>query len=200
MSSAAAWTAAAIACLVAGAALTCPAGECRTLALDTAGLALAQGWRMGWLDAAFAALTWLGSLYVLIPLSLLLAWRMRAPWRVYLPLAVAGAAAMAQLAKLIVMRSRPELFPALVEVPADASFPSAHAMQAAALALAWLLRPGVRPGIGAMLVAAGMVLLVSFSRIHLQVHFPSDVVFGAAAGACWALALRNFILCREART
>lgn len=195
-----AWAAAAVASLAVGAFLVCPAGDCSALVVDAAGLALAQGWQARWLDAGLAALTWLGSLYVLIPLSLLLAWQMPRPWRGFLPLAVAGAAALAHLAKLIVMRPRPELFPSLVDMPADASFPSAHAMQATALAVAWLLRPGARPGIGPMLAAAGLVLLVSLSRIHLQVHFPSDVFFGVAAGACWALALRNFFRCREART
>ncbi len=67
-----AWVAAAVASLAAGALLVCPAGECRTLAFDEAALMLAQGWQASWLDAGFAALTWLGSLYVLIPLSLLL--------------------------------------------------------------------------------------------------------------------------------
>ena len=194
-----AWVAAAVASLAAGALLVCPAGECRTLAFDEAALMLAQGWQASWLDAGFAALTWLGSLYVLIPLSLLLFWRMRAPWRASLPMAVAGAAALAQLAKLIVVRPRPELYPALVDMPADASFPSAHAMQAAAFVVAWLCRPGANPGIGAILAAAGLVLLVSLSRIHLQVHFPSDVVFGAAAGACWALALRSLFLRKMAQ-
>lgn len=194
MTGAFAWAAGAVASLAAGAVLVCPEGYCRELAFDIAGLTLAQGWQVRWLDAAFAALTWLGSLYVLIPLSLLLAWRMPAPWRGYLPLAVAGAAALAQLAKLVVMRPRPELYPSLIDVPADASFPSAHAMQAVAFAVAWLWRPSARPGIGALLAAAGLVLLISLSRIHLQVHFPSDVVFGAAAGACWALALRSLFL------
>lgn len=195
-----AWIAAAVASLAAGAFLVCPAGECRTLAFDEAALVLAQGWQARWLDAGFAALTWLGSLYVLIPLSLLLAWRMQAPWRGYLPLAVVGAAVLAHAAKLIVLRPRPELYPALVDMPADASFPSAHTMQAAAFVVAWLWRPGASPGIGALLAAASLALLVSFSRIHLQVHFPSDVVFGAAAGICWALALRSLFLRRAALT
>lgn len=183
------WSAAAIAALAAGAALVCPAGSCRTSSIDLAGLTLARSWQTGWLDAAFAALTWLGSLYVLLPLALLAAWRRGSQHRFHLPLAVAGAAVLAQSAKLLVERPRPDLFPALIAMPADASFPSAHAMQATAFALAWLLRPEARPGAGATFAAAALVLLVCASRIHLQVHFPSDVVFGVAAGACWALAL-----------
>jgi hypothetical protein len=44
-------------------------------AWDQAGLALAHAARAPWLDAVFAAITWLGSLAVLLPLALLLWWR-----------------------------------------------------------------------------------------------------------------------------
>lgn len=68
-------------------------------------------------------------------------------------LALVGASALGHLLKLIVERPRPDLFPPLIPMPQDWSFPSAHAVQATAFALAWLLRPGASP---ARFEAAGM--------------------------------------------
>lgn len=96
---------------------------------------------------------------------------------------------MAQLWKIVVQRPRPDLFSPLIEMPADGSFPSAHAMQVTAMALAWLLRPETRAPPLASLVAAVLVIGVALSRVYLQVHFPSDVLVGIAASALLVLAL-----------
>jgi len=67
---------------------------------------------------------------------------------------------------------------------ADAGFPSDHATAAFAIAIAILLR---RRGWGIVALAAATVL--SIGRVALGVHFPSDVLAGAALGAAAALAL-----------
>jgi len=184
----------AVAALAAGASLVCPGNACGVPAVDTAGLARLNAWADTRLDPAFAALTWLGSIGVLIPAALLLTWRWRrsASVRVlaFLPLALAGATALAQAAKYVVARPRPDLFPALVAMPADPSFPSAHAMQATAFAAGWLLRPGLRPGSLAVAVAGVLAFAVAGSRLYLQVHFPTDVLFGVVAALLWVAALR----------
>ena len=184
----------AVAALAAGARLVCAGDTCHAPAVDTAGLAGLHAWADRRLDPAVAALTWLGSIALLLPLAALLTWRWRrsVPGRVlaFLPLALLGATALAQAAKFLVARPRPDLFPALVAMPADASFPSAHAMQATAFALAWLLRPGARPGPLAAAAAGVLVLAVAGSRVYLQVHFVSDVAFGVLAAILWVLALR----------
>jgi len=184
----------AVAALAAGARLVCAGDNCHAPAVDTAGLAGLYAWADRRLDPAVAALTWLGSIALLLPLAALLTWRWRrsVPGRVlaFLPLALLGATALAQVAKFLVARPRPDLFPALVTMPADASFPSAHAMQATAFALAWLLRPGARPGPLAAAGAGLLVLAVAGSRVYLQVHFPTDVLFGMTAAALWVVALR----------
>ena len=64
--------------------------------------------------------------------------------------ALAGAAFLAELAKQLVLRPRPDLFPALTAVASPLSFPSGHAMQVAAagaagVALAWHLAPRWKP-------------------------------------------------------
>lgn len=67
---------------------------------------------------------------------------------------------------------------------ADAGFPSDHATAAFAIAVAILLR---RRGWGIVALAAATIL--SIGRVALGVHFPSDVLAGAALGAAAALAL-----------
>jgi undecaprenyl-diphosphatase len=67
---------------------------------------------------------------------------------------------------------------------ADPSFPSDHATASFAVATAILLRHR-RAGILALAAAA----VLSVGRVALGVHYPSDVLAGAALGAAAALAL-----------
>jgi membrane-associated phospholipid phosphatase len=53
--------------------------------------------------------------------------------RRFLMVALAGASLLAQLAKHLVLRSRPELFAALVSIASRLSFPSTHAVQVTAV-------------------------------------------------------------------
>lgn len=69
--------------------------------------------------------------------------------------------------------------------PHNASFPSSHAANAFALAMV-LMGRWRRAAVPLLLAAA----LVAFSRMYLDRHFLSDVLFGAAVGAaCGALAV-----------
>jgi undecaprenyl-diphosphatase len=67
---------------------------------------------------------------------------------------------------------------------ADASFPSDHATAAFAIAVAILLR---KRGWGIFALVAAAVL--SVGRVALGVHYPSDVLAGAALGTAAALFL-----------
>ena len=165
---------------------------------DQAGLALAHAARAPWLDAVVAAVTWLGSLAVLLPLALLLWWRRRGERNAaFVALALIGASALGHLAKLVAARPRPDLFPPLIDMPADWRSPSAHAAQATAFALAWLLRPGAAPGRTEITVLFSAVTAVFASRLYLQVHFPSDVIAGALLATLWVLLLRRLPAWRE---
>jgi undecaprenyl-diphosphatase len=191
----------ALAALAAGARWVCPDGACAVPAFDRAGLALAGGWRDPAVDAAMVAVTWLGSLFVLLPLAAWAAWLLARAGRAgeagFLLAALLGASALSHAAKLWVARPRPDLFPALVAMPADLSYPSAHTMQVAALAMALLLvAPAGRWRAPLAVMLAGTVALVGLSRIHLQVHFPSDVFVGVLAAAGWVLGLRALLLGR----
>jgi undecaprenyl-diphosphatase len=146
------------------------------------------------LDAVFFTVTWLGSLWLLLPLALALIAGLAVRDRVAIAASIAaafgGAVAMSYAAKLWVGRERPPALNSLVSMPADASFPSGHAMQitAFALAVAWMLAPPSQRGFW-LTVALVPILLVGISRVYLQVHFPSDVVAGTLAAALWTCAV-----------
>jgi undecaprenyl-diphosphatase len=162
------------------------------LAWDQAGLALAHAARAPWLDSVFIVVTWLGSLVLLLPLALLVWWWRRGERSAsFVALALVGASGFGHLVKLLAARPRPDLFPPLIPMPDDWSFPSAHAAQATAFALAWLLRPGASPGRPEIVVLFAAVALVFASRLYLQVHFPSDVFAGALLAVLWVLFLRR---------
>lgn len=94
-------------------------------------------------------------------------------------------------AKWVFRRGRPDytLVPALRQLrrqPTTTSFPSGHSASAAAFATGVALQaPAV--GVPIAVVAAA----VAYSRVHTGVHYPSDVVVGAAIGAGTALVLRR---------
>ena len=141
-------------------------------------------------DSFFLAVTWLGSLHVLLPAALAVAALPVAGSRRYeflLPVASLGlSVVLVHLLKLLVRRPRPQVEQLLVSLPADWSFPSAHTAQAAAffLAVALIARHQLppRPAIAAAVVALVVIVLVGWSRVHLQVHFLSDVVAGGLLG------------------
>jgi membrane-associated phospholipid phosphatase len=99
---------------------------------------------------------------------------------------VLAAHAAGVVVKRAVRRARPTLedVPPLVRTASLLSFPSAHSCSAAAAAV------GFGPMIGhPPLVGAAAAMLVS--RVLLGVHYPSDVVSGAALGAGVATVLRR---------
>lgn len=86
------------------------------------------------------------------------------------------------LLKNIVARTRPyeviEGLSYLGKRPSDFSFPSGHTAASFAAAAAFYRGLPRRTGIPLLIVAG----LIAFSRIYLGVHFPSDVLVGAADG------------------
>ncbi len=103
--------------------------------------------------------------------------------------ALAGASFTASLvAKRLLPRRRPaaDLLPPgrrLEGRPTSSSFPSGHAASAAAFATAVTIES---PAAGAIVIP--LAAAVAYSRIHVGVHWPSDVAFGAATGAAVGLA------------
>lgn len=182
--------AAAVVVLAIGAMLVCTASECAPPAWELRVLRWFSEQRHPALDALFATVTWLGSLWLLLPLGLALVASQVATGQGVRALrfaaAFGGAVALGYLAKFMVARARPSLLEPLVAMPGDPSFPSAHAMQITAFALAAVLvltQPTHRYRWLALALTA--IVLVGASRLYLQVHFPSDVLAGIAAAALW---------------
>jgi membrane-associated phospholipid phosphatase len=95
---------------------------------------------------------------------------------------------LSSLLKGVFDRPRPSVVdPAvhpLVAVPHNGSMPSTHAASAFAAAVAVGL---VHPRLRWPLLA--LAALIAFSRVWLGVHYPTDVIAGAALGAVIALVL-----------
>ena len=88
--------------------------------------------------------------------------------------------------KNAIARPRPfwtdETLSIIIKEPTDFSFPSGHSSVWFALASGVLYR-NRQWGIAAMIVA----VFVAFSRLYLTVHFPTDVLVGAAIGVVMAI-------------
>ena len=100
-------------------------------------------------------------------------------------------ALLVTIVKLLVARSRPDIFTALM-VETSHSFPSGHAANSAIvyLTLATLLFPVIgERRLRAFIfgVAILLVAMIGVSRVYLGVHWPSDVLAGWAFGAAWAM-------------
>ncbi len=83
------------------------------------------------------------------------------------------------LVKLAVRRRRPRLrrLPPLASAPSELSFPSAHATSSLAAATAMgRVAPGARPPL------YGLAAAICLTRPYLGMHYPSDVLGGAAIG------------------
>jgi membrane-associated phospholipid phosphatase len=184
--------AAAITMLAAGAFIVCTGSQCTPLTGELRMLEWFAAQRHPALDVLFATLTWLGSLWLLLPLALALVAANLAGGHgakaVRFATAFGGAVALAYVAKSLVARARPTVLEPLVAMPGDSSFPSGHAMQITAFTLAAILTLAQPAQRGPLLVLALItIVLVGTSRLYLQVHFPSDVLTGTAAAALWVL-------------
>jgi len=82
----------------------------------------------------------------------------------------------------------------LIAHPADASFPSGHA-SASFAAVSAMKASGCRLWRAAFVLA----VLISFSRLYLYVHWPSDILGGAVLGIALGFASRRAILYFQAR-
>jgi undecaprenyl-diphosphatase len=147
-----------------------------------------------WIEEAVRDFTALGSLGVLLLITVLtvLYLVLRGDQRAaaFVIVAILGAWSLSSLLKMGFDRPRPDLVPHITRV-SSASFPSGHAMTAAATYLtlgALLARLERRFRVKLFLVGSAMLitLIVGVSRVYLGVHWPTDVLAGWAAGAAWA--------------
>lgn len=149
-------------------------------------------WDYLWLD-----LTGLGSrgmMYALCAVSVVLFVLARDPAAaIHLFITVFGSIQLVGWSKSWVERSRPSIIPKLIQAGGQ-SFPSGHAVTSAAVYLTLAILAcrhfkGYRAHATLFALAFGMIATVSFSRLYLGVHYPSDVISGALLGSAWALFL-----------
>lgn len=137
-------------------------------------------------DTVFPVITYLGEAGILWILAavILLCRRKTRLWGVSMAAAIAAGFLLGEIVlKNMVCRPRPfQMFPdyaaLLIPAPSGWSFPSGHSCSSFAAAAA-LCRWSKRWGIPALVLAG----LIAFSRIFLFVHWPTDVLAGAAMGA-----------------
>jgi undecaprenyl-diphosphatase len=148
-----------------------------------------------WVQEAARDLTSLGSIIVLVIITLAiagylaLARKRAAAWLMLV--AVFGGIAVSDLLKFAFGRPRPDFISPAARV-FTTSFPSGHATLSAItyLTIAGLLaesQSSARVGMYFIVLAALMTILIGVSRVYLGVHYPTDVLGGWCVGAAWAL-------------
>lgn len=168
--------------------------EAVLLAIDRAKARLGA-WRP-LVDGAMLDITALGSIAVLTILTigasgfLFLSQRRGDALLAFVVPVLAGA--INTLLKFYFARPRPSIL-APGQVVHSPSFPSGHAMSSMAIYLTLgillaRLAPTWRARLFATAAAVVTSLLVSFSRLYLAVHYPTDVIAGALFGLALALA------------
>ncbi|WP_448570449.1 diacylglycerol kinase family protein [Trichothermofontia sp.] len=152
-----------------------------------------HSWANPALDQIMLGITRLGNAEVVLPTALLvlgILWGRQEQRQVWTCLtAFLGALVMNFSLKPLFMRLRPDLWPTLI-TETSYSFPSGHALGSTVLygMIAYLLGRHFpkyqRWFYGAALVLVG---LISFSRLYLGVHWPSDVIAGMSIGFLWLM-------------
>ncbi len=160
--------------------------------LDRHALTWVVDHRVAFLNPIAEAITYLGTggtIWVIA--AALIAWRTQRPIIAIAALAaicVWGSDGISHLLKIVTDRPRP--FAAmphlhvLISRPTTKGFPSSHATTAFAGAVVLsYLRPRLWP---AFVIAAAAI---AYSRLYVGVHYPTDVLAGAAVGAAFAAAV-----------
>jgi undecaprenyl-diphosphatase len=146
--------------------------------------------RVGWLDPLFVALSRIGNaglVWIALSFGVALAMKRSPLWLPALTAACVWGADLLSLA-LKATFDRPRPFETIAEPgplltgTVSASLPSGHAATSAAGAVILsAFAPRLAPAFGLLALA------IAFSRVYVGVHYPADVVLGAALGAAVAL-------------
>lgn len=156
---------------------------------DTAIISFIQGLEASWLTTILTTFTWIGSGYVVAPVTviafLLLYFVYQRRGQAFLfVIVIISTISSNELLKMYFKRERPEIY-RIIDA-GGLSFPSGHTMMAVSLYamiayVLWRNMKSLGSRILLMLFAVFMILIIAVSRIYLGVHYPSDIVGGLAA-------------------
>jgi undecaprenyl-diphosphatase len=140
-----------------------------------------------WLDRVMIAITDIGlpgGFFVAAVAMLWLLYRNRWISALAIGVSFGGSLLITQGIKSIFVRERPLVFTPILSLQ-DYSFPSGHTMSALALYgfIAFLCWQQKRHGWAVLSIV--FALFISFSRLYLGVHYPSDVLGALALGLAW---------------
>lgn len=110
---------------------------------------------------------------------------------IHLTLTTAGGFGISILMKNIIVRPRPTIIPQLIHA-SGFSYPSGHSITSAAVYLTMAILAcrhfkSYQARLILLTLSGVMIALISFSRIYLGVHYPTDTLSGALIGISWAL-------------
>lgn len=143
-----------------------------------------------WLDATMLAAPYFGTNLTMLPLMLvvgLVLWRRyRQPLiAAQLVLVCVGSLSLNPTMKHILDRPRPDLYP-LRGMWTWASYPSGHLILTVALYVTTsMLLFRARGWRWPFVASAVVVIITAYSRLYLQVHWPTDLIGGVLIGVVW---------------
>lgn len=167
-------------------------------AFDIAVLRALENIRTPVLDAFFGAVTYLGHELLYMLAGIIVFWCVSKKWGYYLLSVGALGTIVSQFAKIVCRIPRPWVkypgFTIVENARAAAtgySFPSGHVSGVVGTMGVWA-RITAKKWLRA--VCFVLILLVSFSRLYLGVHYPTDVIFSLIIGAILVFALYPFFV------
>jgi undecaprenyl-diphosphatase len=110
---------------------------------------------------------------------------------IHLTLTAAGGFAISLWTKGLIERPRPSVVPQLIHA-SGFSYPSGHSITSSAVYITMAILAcrhfkEYRARVVLLGLAMMMIILISFSRLYLGVHYPSDTLSGVLIGTSWAL-------------
>lgn len=172
-----------------------------TLALDEATLKMINQWSSQRFDRTILFLTTLAGPVFATTLGILLfvffLVQKKTLNSLYVVLTMLGTFLVNTGLKLYFGRTRPALWPALVEEGSH-SFPSGHAMISMAIALTLVILC-YNSKFKKTIIILGVlyVIIIGFTRLYLGVHYPSDVLGGWMASILWVALVTKMMLKNE---